>query len=358
MAEELEHMREFRNNGGKVLGYLCQAFPPAVAAGLGMWPVRVLPEASTELEDLGSRLVRPDICPLVKVLLGGVSTGAGLFGMVDVWIGLATCDQTRRCFSILPGVTGAAVHHIQLPATRSMASEEYYCRQIGDFCSDAVQEGHTDGNYDPERAAEYSKHRYHAGEVLARAALSGGITPLDMHWMFSVYHMARPEGLSVFFSSLIESDAQYSPGITISLAGSSIPLEDVTLLRILQDAGADVIPLHCSALQSVPFNGLNEMTDLFDPQSLAAVAFRSVRCARSRPNEDMFTYLEDAIRRTSSKGLVVKTMKFCDLWFTERVRLRERINVPVLVLDTSYGTGEAERQANRLEAFLETLEHI
>jgi benzoyl-CoA reductase/2-hydroxyglutaryl-CoA dehydratase subunit BcrC/BadD/HgdB len=350
METEFSEMQAFRDSGGEILGYLCQGFPPAAAAGLGMWPVRVLSEAGIELEDKGALLVRPDICPLVKVFLGGVSTGSGIYGLVDVWAGLATCDQTRRCFSELPGLTGARVHHLQLPATRSEASEAYYRGLVERFCADAAEDG-----YDQAKALKYANDRFLAGSVLVDAALSGSVSPLDLHWLFHFFHIARPDGLDGILTSLLEDAEPFSPEVRVVMAGSSVALEDVAILSVLQSRNVGVIPLHCTGMQSLPAFDLNGMPRSGSPGDLADMAFRSIRCARSRPNEEMFCYIENGIAQTSSSGLIVKTMKFCDLWFTERERFRERITVPVLVIDTAFSPGETERQSARVEAFLETV---
>ena len=354
LGREMEALRSFRGNGGKVLGYLCQSFPPEVAAGLGMWPVRVLEKSSTQLEDRGGELVRPDVCPMVKVVLGGAASKEGIFGEIDSWAGLATCDQTRRCFQAMPRMTETSVHFMQVPSTRTDEASGYYCDQIVSFCDQAVGEGHSAG-YDASRAEEWGRARQYAGKVLSAAAVSGKMAPLDLHWMFHLYHTARPEGLAEFFGKLVDEAPEYLSRMTVAVAGSSIPLEDVTLLQAVQSAGASVLPLYCSGLQSTPFLGLNRLPVSFDPAAFAAEYFRSVRCARSRPNDGMFDYIETAVRESGAAGLIVRTMKFCDLWFTERMRFRERSCVPVLVLDTSFSEGEAERQLTRIDAFLETL---
>jgi len=350
METELSEMEAFRDSGGIILGYLCQGFPPAAAAGLGMWPVRVLSEAGIELEDKGGLLVRPDICPLVKVFLGGVSTGSGIYGLVDVWAGLATCDQTRRCFSELPGLTGARVHHLQLPATRSRASEDYYGTLIERFCADAAEDG-----YDQAKALKYANDRFLAGLVLADAAFSGSVSPLDLHWLSHLFHIARPDGLDGVLTALLEDAEPFSPEFRIAMAGSPVALEDVAILAILQSRKVGVVPLHCTGLQSLPAFDLNGLPPSGEPRDLASMAYGSIRCARSRPNHEMFDYIGNGIADTSAAGLIVKTMKFCDLWFTERERFRERMTVPVLVIDTSFSPGETERQSTRVEAFLDTV---
>jgi len=208
--------------------------------------------------------------------------------------------------------------------------------------------------YSMERALSYAVNSWKAGEILRNAVLSCRISPLDLHWLFHLFLIADPCGLDKILSDLLKKADSYSPDYMIALAGSSLALEDVWVLRSVQDRNAGIIPLHCSGLQLTPHDELNEFPVSGSVEYLTGRSFRSVRCARSRPNTDMFQYIIKSVLDTACNGLIVKTLKFCDLWFTERERFRS-MDMPVLVLDTSYGEGEAERQRSRIEAFLETL---
>ena len=57
-------------------------------------------------------------------------------------------------------------------------------------------------------------------------------------------------------------------------------------------------------------------------------------------------------------GVILKTLKFCDLWHTEKERMREFLGVPFLVLDTDYSGSSDESLKNRIDAFIETLEEF
>jgi benzoyl-CoA reductase/2-hydroxyglutaryl-CoA dehydratase subunit BcrC/BadD/HgdB len=351
IAGELDSIRRFREDGGKTLGYLCSGFPEPVAAGLGLRPLRVLHGASGQLEDEGGSLVRPDICPFIKVVLGGTFTGSEPFCLVDLWMGLATCDHTRRCFSRI--AEKAAVHTIQLPSTRTVSACGYYGWQMAEFVRRA--ERLLDVVYSPDRAMRHAAARYAAGKVLAEAALGGSLSPMDLHCLFHLFHLSDPNGLEKTIRSLLELADDFSPRFRVALTGSALTLEDTHILRMLEEERVGLVPLGCSGLQSVPFGGINGLPVSASPEGLADESFRSLRCPRSRPNDETFDYIRDVVRMTGCSGILVKTLKFCDLWFTERERFREGMDVPVLVIDTSYGEGEAPRQRNRVESFLETL---
>lgn len=354
ILRELDRIGSFREDGGLTLGYLCSGFPEALAAGLGFRPLRMLHGFTRVLEDAGGRMVRPDICPMIGGLLGGIESGDEPFSLVDVWMGLCTCDQTRRCFSLLQ--ESVPVYTVQLPSTRSDSARDYYAEQLEDFVGHAARRAGLE--YSGDRALKHFKWRRAAGRVLRQAALSGTVAPMDLHWLFNLYHIADPRRLEGELRSLLRLAEEYEPRFTIGLTGSTLVLEDIHIMQMLQERNTGVLQLGCTGLQSIHCEESDALPSSGMPGELARGSFQELKCPRSRPNDALFQYLENMTVSRGCRGLVVKTLKFCDLWFTERKRFRERISVPVLVTDTGYGQGEALRQRNRVEAFLDTLEIV
>jgi benzoyl-CoA reductase/2-hydroxyglutaryl-CoA dehydratase subunit BcrC/BadD/HgdB len=211
-----------RKAGAKALGFLCHAFPEAVAAGLGLIPLRLHCGASASAESSGEKHVRADVCPLVKSTLGNVAMKEGLHAEVDLWAGLLTCDQMRRAMFMLAEDFGLEMHPFQLPATRTDASAEYYTEQIQRFVSDV--EALHGLHFDVERALDWHEERRKAARVLIRCARSMAISPLGLHAMFHMFFTAQPHGLSVFLEELVDSADNFisvQRRASCSLAGRS-----------------------------------------------------------------------------------------------------------------------------------------
>lgn len=352
LAEEIDAIKKHRASGLKVLGYTCHAFPAAVAAGLGLWPVRVLCGTSSDAESSGEKVVRPDVCPLVKSLLGNVLEKRGLHAEVDIWIGLYTCDQMRRGMNCLSQDLGKEVHPVQLPSTRTVEAADYYASQIRRFVSDI--EARYNFNFNSEAAIKWQRERMAAATVLSLAARSGKISPLDLHIMFHLFFIARPNGLAAFFENLINTYAGFKSKRNIVLAGSPLSFEDTALLETLEKHGFSIIPLNCTGLNSL--EGLDVPANNSDlPCSLAINAFNMPPCSRARPNDSVYKRISETLISAKASGLIVKCLKFCDHWYTERERMRRTFNIPVMVFDSDYAKGGNERVINRVEAFLETL---
>ncbi len=343
-AAEMARIVEFRKSGGKILGYLCSAFPESVAAGLGMRPVRVL-----SFPPQGAIPVRPDICPLTGSLLSALCSGTGLPSMVDVWAGLFTCDQTRRLFQELPGRTGARVFALQVPATRTQASEEFFASQMARLVADIVASGLSAG-YDPGRALAWETGRRRAASLLSRLNISCSLSPLELHCILDLSLVATPDSVAALATSMIEREPRHEPEIKVAMIGCPEAVEDDLVPAALENLGAGLVYSNCM----VPVR-LDGGPVPSGPAELAAASFGRMACARCRPDDCMTERILADIEASGVRGVILKTQKFCDLWFTQKERLRTLLPVPVLVLDTTGGSGEEERVRTRIEAFLEAL---
>lgn len=351
-ATELDELAAFRRSGGIVAGTTCHAFPAAVLAGLGLRPLRVLCEASAVTENAGEQVVRPDVCPLVKTLLGSVHEGRGIHAAVDLWIGLFTCDAMRRGMDVLASRLGREVHPLQLPATRTPESARYFADQVRRLVTDL--EARHGLRFDPARATAWQREQDRAAAVLSRAARSGRVSPLDLHALFHLFFIARPEGLAEFIEGQLASAPPYDADRTVIVAGSPLALEDTVVFAELEARGYGAVPLACTGLNAVEDGPA--IADAGDPIGrLALRSFQQPPCARSRPNTAVYDRIADAVREARPAGLIVKALKFCDHWYTERERMRRTFDLPVLVVDSDYAEGGRERLLSRIDAFLETL---
>jgi benzoyl-CoA reductase/2-hydroxyglutaryl-CoA dehydratase subunit BcrC/BadD/HgdB len=352
LASELEALRKHRADGGKVAGYMCHAFPTAVAAGLGLWPVRMVCGVSGAAESAGEQIVRADVCPLVKSMLGNVSEKRGLHAEIDLWVGLYTCDQMRRGLDCLASDLGREVHPIQLPATRTEEAAEYYAAQIQRFVANV--EAHHGLKFDEEKARRWQEKRLEAAFLLGFATRLGNVAPTDLHALYHLIFKARPFDLPDFLNKTVSGSQAFEAKKKIILTGSPLATEDISILETLEAHGFGVIPLNCTGLNTVEEKTADPADDNL-LRSLALGAFNLPPCARARPNAGVFERIGKELESSDADGIIVKCLKFCDNWYTERERLAAAFDVPVLVIDSAYSNGEGERLASRVEAFMETI---
>jgi len=153
---------------------------------------------------------------------------------------------------------------------------------------------------------------------------------------------------------LLGSSEPYHPKFTLLLTGSPVALGDNIVAETVETMGGALIPLNCTGFQMFP-DQPGKLED-FSVAALCRIYFESMKCVRCRPNHETFRYAAEELISTGAHGLIVKTLKFCDLWFTEKVRMKQAFQVPVLLLDTAFSVGEVERTAARVESFVQSLE--
>ena len=355
-AAELDSLRADRRAGTLVAGTTCHAFPAAVLAGLGYRPVRLVCDASADSQSLGEREVRADVCPHVKSLLGNVRARRGLHAEVDLWIGLSTCDPMRRGLGLLSSSLGQDVYPLHLPATRTQEAEDYFAQQVSTLVADVS--ARTGRAFDADAAAHWQSEHDRAAEVLNRAARANRVSPLELHDLFHLLFVARPHGLANFFEAQLAQTPPFRATRTVVLTGSPLAHEDTVLLEELEARRVAVVPLSCTGLNATEDSlPRSEPSGSDSPaRALALRAFRRPPCARARPNHLVYERLGETLRTSRAAGLIVKCLTFCDLWYTERERLRSTFGLPILVLDSDYGDGGRERLRSRVDAFAELLE--
>jgi benzoyl-CoA reductase/2-hydroxyglutaryl-CoA dehydratase subunit BcrC/BadD/HgdB len=351
---ELDALRVFRKRGGKAGAYFCRFFPPEILAGLGLWPIRIVSGISRELEAAAERVVRPDVCPYCKMLLGGFLKKSGLQAESDIAIGLFTCDMMRRIVERISSDAGIPVFALQLPATRTPSSEKYWVSQVARVVSD--MEIHLGVTFDPVEAFRDAARRMHLRRLLSKFMETGNIPPVLMHRLSHLINFTRPDKFADFLSEYSDRIPLHPPAKKILLVGSAALEEDEVIFDTFERKGIGVVNYSCTGIPSMEIElkpGTASSGRVLE--ELAAAAFRQPPCIRHRPNAELYDRLKSALKTRGCSGVILNTLKFCDLWFTEKVRMEEELGVPILVLDRSFADSETERLKNRLDAFAETL---
>jgi len=260
----------------------------------------------------------------------------------------------RRTLERLSSDIGLPVFPVQVPATTTGESLGYYTLGVQNTIDNISAWVGNGIDYDKVRTVE--KNRVKAAGLLSEVLYGGRTSPIINHHLSHLFAWSRPEEYLQFLKDLIPQMPSHEPAFNIVLTGSVLLLEDDTILRLITEDNIGVIPLTSSGLNMV--EGLEDISSIPDDKviaELSRITFRMPGNIGVRPNNVVYDRLLDVIKRTNVKGVIVKTLSFCDLWYTEKERLKQALPVPVLVLDTGYAEGADAQVQTRIETFLETL---
>ncbi|MCX6983904.1 MAG: 2-hydroxyacyl-CoA dehydratase family protein [Lentisphaerae bacterium] len=368
---ELKAIKNHRDNGGLVAGCLCRHFPPEILAGLGLWPLRLTSGADFNSERRGEQIVRPDACSYCKSTIGCFKWKTDLHGVTDILVGVITCDMMRRTIDTVETEIGIPVFRVNMPATRSVNAESYFVMEVHRAVEEL--ERFLKRKFDATKCISYFNDRKKAAEIIEDIALNNRLPPVLTHKIFHLFSIARPETMLAFLRKLKLKISSTGKCRKIILTGSTLCLEDVFLIQLLQENDISVIPFYCTGLGAIEIYRSGKLkcstgilpvrikskfqkahgSDVI--KVLALLSFNSNICIRQRPNIAVYDRLKEIIKTENCDGVILKSLKFCDLWFSEKERMKQELGVPLLVLDTTYSDSEKERIRNRVEAFLEII---
>ncbi len=344
-----------KNGKSLRVAVLNRHFPMSIATGFGMIPIRPTLGTTTSAEAVGERLIRPDACPFCKTMMGNALTKKSAWANVDCAIASITCDQIRRSIDRLQEDCGVPVFSVSLPALLSDAGRQWFRQSVREVM-DGLQK-RTGNLFDRVAAISDYKLRAESASKLRKLILTCKYDPVILHKLVHAWMICEPSSFNKFLDDVSTSIPQKQFDKTIILIGGFVGYEDTAVIKKLSDMSIYPLPLNSTGLD--PLEYWPEISNFNNDDSaidfLCDSIFDAPVHVRTRPNGVMYERLFKAIKETKASGVVLKALTFCDLWYTEKVRMGELIDVPLLVISSGYGEGADAGLETRLETFAEQI---
>ena len=326
--------------GGEVYS-VCSAVPRELIEAFGLDVRRLLPPGTVASESRGEALTSPSACAWCKSALGSVKPG-------DFWVGGATCDQMRRGLELAGRISGRAPIVIHIPKTRTPEAEELYRTELTWAARQLEQVAGRP--FDPEKLRL---------SIIARNGIRRRIRELRPTLSGSEFvALVLLDGLTASgpMAAFLESHPlgrSAGQGLPVLVAGSPLSPADLRWLDLLESSGFRLVAdATCTGDRAVDF----DVEEQGDPLAAFARAyFRRPPCIFIRPNDDFYHYAGKLVRDRGARAVIWRSVRGCDLYSLESKRAEQRLGLPFLALDMSYGDVDSPRLRTRLEAFAESL---
>ena len=256
-----------------------------------------------------------------------------------------TCDQMRRGFDVLAAAQGGRSFLFNIPATWQSAAWRIFrseVERLGRFLQ--AHGGRAPTAKDLAQIIERrSQSRKRLLEMAPRcSARQYAEAMARFHWDGSVSVPDHPTPPA-------------SGSIPLAIVGGPLTASQWSLLQTIEAAGARIV---LNATESgerslLPAFRLENVSD--DP--IGAVArgyFENCVDVFQRPNTRLYSWLGERLTARGVRGIVLWVHTGCDLWRAEAQTLRETFRLPVLLLEADAVPGGSPREANRIQAFVET----
>ncbi len=284
-----------------MLGYICKYTPVEVLNGFGETVIKIEPTAfgSAKVD----ALLHPNLCAYAKAVLEEIMTENTLEGIILV----NCCDSIRRLYDVVKfHWSDKFVYMIDVPRKNDSSAVRLFVNEI-------------------------KKLIRSYGEFSGKSFDS------------KCFRVPKPY--------CVISDEVKNSKVNIIFMGARCKQ---SIIDIIQNAGAVVAyNFTCSSQphDKVDFVATgNEDIDYF---TYAHSLLQSYPCFRMADIDNRLLLLEKNIKKID--GIIYHTIKFCDFYSYEYTQLQDRLNVPILKIESDYTEQCESQMRTRIEAFTELL---
>jgi bzd-type benzoyl-CoA reductase N subunit len=353
--------REQREQGKKIIGYLCYFAPPEMISAAGMVPYRILGKMGDEIIQ-AHNYVEPLGCPYIRNCFE--QDLKGHLDFLDGRIIPHSCDTAQRLYGIWKYYKTSSYNYcLNVPHKVTPWSRKFFQEELAFFRESLEKFG---GKEITDAGLRDMIRLYNANRALVRELydLRKGQPPClsgtEMFKTLIVGMTIPPEDFHTLLREIL-ADIGKRPVI-----GGPLPrilfwgciLDDIRLFEVIEESGSwivtdDICIGTKSYLRQIDMSG--------DPlDGLTRGYFEEFMCPRTDRGPDIrrFNYVLDLIKDFHVQGVVAYTLSFCDPYKLDYPDLRDYLaekGVPTLLIDDDYTLSHLESIRTRVEAFIETL---
>lgn len=363
--------RELKDQGQKVIAYLCSLVPAEIITASGCVPFRIrgdvhepITKGDTNLETIACPFVRSCFDLSVK----------GRYDFCDGLIIPHACDSMARTYSTWKYSLGLPYSHfINVPHTLSESSMEFFKAELNTFRKSLGRFAGKEIS-DEDLAEAINLYNENRDKAKALYELRKSDPPLisgtELSKILTVGMSLPVAEANELFDEVLEklrqrkeSPLQKAPRLMVD--GACI--DNIDFVKLIEDSGANVV-VDTLCIGTRDYWPPAEAG--IDPiKALSHRYIDKINCPRTYREKVGETYQEDLESRfgdigSLSKefnvdGLILYIYKYCDPFGFEvpaRKAYFDSIKMPVLYLEDEYSAGTIGRLRTRIQAFLEMIE--
>jgi len=362
--------RELKDQGQKVIAYLCSLIPVEIITAAGCVPFRIRGDVHEPITK-GDTNLETIACPFLRSCFD-----VSLKGRYDFSDGLIiphACDSMARTYSTWRySLELPYSHFINVPHTITESSMEFFIAELNTFRKSLGRfVGKEISDDDLAQAIDlYNKNRDKAKALYElRKQDPPFVSGAELATILTVGMSLPVTESNELFDEVLEkltqrNKAPYAKAPRILIDGACV--DNIDFIKLIEDSGANVVAdsLCIGTRDYWPHTEVEG-----DPmKALAHRYLAKINCPRTYREKVGETYQEDLVSRfgdigSLSKefhvdGVILYIYKYCDPFGFEvpaRKAYLDSINMPVLYLEDEYSSGTIGRLRTRIQAFLEMI---
>jgi len=360
-------LREAKKSGVKIIGYFPGNYvPEEIIYASGAVPICLAQGGSPRPADAALSVVPHIICPFARTQIGErLLKRNPYYSIIDMLVAPITCQHLRKIAEIWEYYGDIEIFKLGIPHQYNGDFElEYYADRLR-VLKDKLQ-AFTGNEITSERISEaielYNKMRELLKKIsLMRRAPDSPISTLDFVRLNHASFYADPAFMvdildSVYHELMEKQQVTKVDAPRLLLLGPNMAYGDYNVLELVKAAGGEiVIEELCEGIRYY-WQDIENKGDLF--QSLAKGYLQDrLPCAFMRDSAK--TRLDFALKLVTDfnvSGVIWYELLNCETYDSESYFFAQKMgerNIPMLILESSYGTADTGPLKTRIEAFIE-----
>lgn len=360
--------KEFKDNGGKLVGCLCSYAPMEVLDAAGVASVGICGSSQESIPD-AEKVLPKNICPLVKSTFGfAYSDKCPYTYFSDLIIGETTCDAKKKMYELLNDIKETYVMHLPQGTGRPYAQDMWYQEVKGLI---AKIEDKFDVKITEEKLREAARFRNEFRQTIVNLyELQANVPPammgtdMMMTVLASTFSLDTKEFLAKAKEQVRIAKENYEKNGSsvdplrkrILLTGSPSSAIFEKVAKSIEDNGGVIVCFDdCGGERTQ-----SAMVDADADDIVRAISERylKINCSVMTPNEGRIGNTRAMIEKYHVEGVIDCILHECHTFNIESVKMERMTKVeeiPFLKIETDYSPADMAQLNTRIAAFMEML---
>jgi bzd-type benzoyl-CoA reductase N subunit len=355
-------IKEWKNQGKKVIGWQCTYVPEELIHAAGMLPIRVTGDSrELEMEDANSYMYI-NTCSFIRSCLELVLRKE--FDFLDGYVSSATCDGSRRLADVWRNYLSIPLIYIlTVPRKFTERAHQLYKTevqemkgQLEDQCGVKITDSALRESIKLfNRTRELLRNLYELRKAEA-PPVSGAETMEVVNAAFRMPKEQYNELLEKLLEEATSSGRTLESKVRLMINGS--PLNNPEFIQTIEDLGGLVVVDELCMGTRYWWESVDTNPDLDPLEAISRRYLNNFPCARMVPSDGRFDQVLELAKDYRIDGVVNEIIRYCVPYAHDEPLIRERLEnqgIPVLELDVEYGVTGSGQIRTRAQAFIEML---
>jgi benzoyl-CoA reductase/2-hydroxyglutaryl-CoA dehydratase subunit BcrC/BadD/HgdB len=363
----IEELMETKQKGNKVIGTFCVYVPEELILGVGGTCVGLCAGAEIGIDEAEKVLPR-NTCALIKSFMGFKLAGLCPYIQAsDLVVGETTCDGKKKAYEILDDYKETYV--MEIPQMKAERDRTLWRGEVIRF-KEKVEEitGRKITAEGLRQGIKIVNEKRKALQRLSqiRRTIPSPISGLDALLVNQIAFYDDPIRFTKNINALcdeLEDRVKKGVGVTkngiprILISGSPMALPNWEIPFVVETSGAIVVAEESCVGERSTRDLVDETGRTLDDM-IGAITDRYMKidCACFTPNEERMDHVIELAKDFKVNGVIHYSIQFCTPYSVEAYKVEkalQQIGIPILKIESDYGTEDIGQLKTRIEAFLE-----